>query len=257
MDHRILANITPEIIGMATNDIHLITPDSKVDTNYLINGLNNYIFNEPIIKTLHNIRINKNKKTFSNMNDIAEFPINEPVYLYKKIEKNSMEIFDHIIKFRIPKNGDLIESIIINNYKSIKISTGDNTCVLFHSYELGEKQQYELYDSAEGKRIIEGFLLSDHNIPIRSVEFNELQIEIEFHDAVDDNIGFIYVICDKNLMTLMTNTLFELDTQKDKFIIFGYGCVADHIIGGKSPELQKIFDQAHIESKKRKQINYL
>ena len=256
MDSLFLKDITPEMVGMATNDISLVTPDNNFDTNGLIYELNNYMFSEPIIKILHNIRTSKNKKIFTNLDSAIEYVDHETTYLYKTIEKHNMTKTCQKIKFKIPRYGDLIESIVVGHYKSIKIFTQDNMCVLFHSCTTGEKQQYELYDSTT-QQIIEGFLLGDHNIPLGSVIFNELLVEIEFEDILDDNIGLIYVMCQNNLRILLATTLFELDMQKDKFIIFGNGNMADHFTDIKSSRLNKIFDQAHLESKKRKQLNYL
>ena len=175
----------------------------------------------------------------------------------------------NMVSFKLKKDGETIESLVIDDFskiKNIKIMS-DPHCVLFDSADNLDYTQTKKY-LIHGANEIEGLLISNYNIPMMSILYDEVYMEIDFDDDYEvDEIGIIYTILDKKILNALEYITYELDTQPGRFLVFGGGMMGEHFTRDNgdlakkyvdkklNKKMQTLFDSAHLEANKRKTLN--
>lgn len=290
---KLLDKITPEILGVLDIRDMTISPDALMlphqiqinDFYYgnIIAQLYQYLPEKSIIQILNNIRIGNDSNAFKDYEDALAYMINNEKGLSYLIDIVHVHDINRIcptkIKFEINRGGELLESIVINDYSKIKnlTITVDNNTVIFDSkhISIGPEtiKKYNIYDKYNGSIIktVDGLLLSNYAIPLLSTIFQKTIITIEFYEEYNDQdeIELMFILINNESRHLLHNAYYELDMQSGKFLIFGGGMIAEHIIadygdgkdmttkyldGTLNEHTKLLFDEAHKEADRRKSL---
>ncbi len=268
-------NVPPEILS--TLDIEYLDPDNNDGKSgkKIIPQLSSYLQQDKsIIQILTESRENKDNNVYESIDNaiINMYESNNDTFrvLYRSVVTKSEN--KSIIEVR--QFGDTIESIIINDLtkiNNVKIYSDNNTVIYdsFCDIDYSRTKEYKIHSDDNKSEIKVGLLLSNYNIPIISMIYNKIFMEIEFGDeyeSEDTELLLVYAclnIMDRKLLSCIQ---YELDMQPGKFIIFDGGLFVEHFThdmgdlskqyqaGTIRTELKKIFDAAHKEALRRKEL---
>ncbi|QKF93717.1 hypothetical protein QKU48_gp0259 [Fadolivirus algeromassiliense] len=278
----LLDNITPEILGLFPDD-RFLTPNNFQDMNYpihndferIVYSIYNYLPARSIIEILHEIRENKNCMVYESDVDALRGMLSNKLklsYLLEKINMNDCKYTDNKVSFKLRMKGDTIESLIfddLDKIKNIRITSGEGT-VLFDSLDRLDHTQMKDYTFHNKGNIMKGLLISDYNIPIISIHFDEIIMEIEFIDEYvhdDKTISIIYTMLDRITYGILGHITYELDMQPGRFVIYSNGMAGEHFLhddgdlsekyqnGNLDIKRKELFDLAHKEADRRKNLS--
>lgn len=218
-----------------------------------------------VIKMLHTVRMTFNGNICMSMEDafialLSNKSVTERfIHKVENIEKiNSIDENNssHKIKFKVPKIGDMMESIVCElKIKNIKV-TNMMEC-LYDSFDDNILIR-EYCVNGENKK---GLLIANYNIPINAL-MHDTYVEIEFDKEYEENdVEIVYNILNEDNLSI-NYAVYELDMQKGRFIVFSNGMVAQHYKNDKYDlvdhynknipnQLTQLYSDAHEEAKRR------
>lgn len=272
-------SVSPEILGSLDGNILSPDNDNNLNLNNIIKNLYDYLPDKSIIEILNDIRENKNAIIYESFESALTNMIqNKEKITYISENKNNeiKYLNDNTIIFPLKHLGETIESLVISDLtkiKNIRIYEKHTCNYIFNSLDRLDYTQTKEYKLHNANKTINGLLISNYNIPMISVHYQELNMELEFIDnyIVDRNINeeiiIIHTLLDNNFYGMFNWINYELDTQPGRFVVFMGGMTGEHYShdngdlsdayqsGKLDKKKKKLFDLAHIEANRRKNLN--
>ena len=262
----ILDKVTPEVLGTFNAEFPNVDSASSLST-LLVGHVSRHIKNEPIIRILDRMRNSTNRvyDLFEPALSLLASKKETAVGFYKKIELSALIDADtDTVLFKIARLGDFFDGLITKNLKNIKriiIYSGHDVIYDATNFKTKKYKIYETFKHYSGNIVTireeQGILLSDHPLPLLSLMNEDLEIRVDFHEFHNEDLYFLYLLVDRTMIKDLILSPFELDTQKNKFVVFSNGISRNRFIGSddvinENPKLQKFFEEAHQESNKRR-----